>query len=129
MKVDRTGDTVKLVNADFTGQAGGSRDGDVFYETPDGLLKTALPRFLDGTDIPASGELAKVDRRRELARLVVQSDDLAKALVNRLWSQIFGYGFTWPVDDLGPNASPSQPKVLDRLATEFAAHDFDLKQQ
>ena len=94
-------------------------DGDVFYETPDGLMKTALPRFIDGTEIPASGELAEVDRRRELARLVVQSDDLPRALVNRLWAQIFGYGFTRPVDDLGPNASPSQPRCFDRLATRI----------
>jgi len=127
LRVDRTSDTVKLVNADFAGQGRASPDGAVFFETPDGLLKTALPRFLDGTEIPASGELAKVDRRRELARLVVQSDDLPKATVNRLWAQIYGYGFMRPVDDLGTSASTSQPAVLDRLATEFAAHDFDLK--
>jgi hypothetical protein len=90
-------------------------------------MKTALPHFLDGTEIPASGELAKVDRRGELARLVVQSDDLPKATVNRLWAQIFGYGITRSIDDLGTGASPSQSAVLDRLATEFAAHDFNLK--
>jgi hypothetical protein len=68
-----------------------------------------------------------VDRRRELARLVAQSDDLAKALVNRVWAHFFDYGFTRPVDDLGPNSSPPASQVLDRLAKEFAAHDYDLK--
>src|SRR6185295_3688716 len=30
-------------------------------------------------------------------------------------------------DDMGPNAAPSQPQVLDRLAREFAAHNYDLR--
>ncbi len=91
------------------------------------MLKTALPRFLDGTEIPTSGKLAQVDRRRELARLVAQSDDLPKAAVNQLWAQIFGYGLTRSVDEAGSNASPLQIALRDRLATEFAAHDFNLK--
>lgn len=127
MKAERQGEAAKLVNADFPGQGRGSRGGEVFYETPTGLLKTAFPRFIDGTKIPASGELAQVDRRNELARLVAQSDHLPKALVNRVWSHFFGYGFTRPVDDLGPNTSPSHPQVLGRLAQEFAAHHYDLK--
>jgi hypothetical protein len=127
MRADQQAGSPRLVNVDFRGEGRGSGNGDVFYQTPEGSMKTAFPRFIDGTEIPASGELAAVDRRQELARLVLQSDDLPRALVNRVWAQFFDYGFTRPVDDLGPNASPSQPQVLDRLATEFAAHDYDLK--
>src|SRR5205807_5209609 len=68
-----------------------------------------------------------VDPRQELARLIVESNDFAKAAVNRLWAQLFDYGFTRPVDDLGPQSAAVAPAVLDRLATEFAAHDFDVK--
>jgi len=126
MRAERQDDVVRLVNVDFRGQDRGS-NGEVFYETPAGLMKTALPRFIDGAEIPTSGDLAMVDRRRELARLVAQSDDLAKALVSRVWAHFFDYGFTRPVDDLGPKSSLPAPQALDRLATEFAAHDYDLK--
>jgi len=127
MRVEKAGDAAKLVNVDFGGQGKGSTDGEVFYETPTGLLKTAFPAFLDGTAIPASGRLAEVDRRAELARLVLASDQLPRALVNRVWSHFFGYGFTRPVDDMGPAGSGSHPELLDRLAAEFKAHDYDLK--
>ena len=49
----RRGDAATLVNVDFGGQGKGSTDGEVFYETPTGLLKTAFPAFLDGTAGPA----------------------------------------------------------------------------
>src|SRR5207249_12256736 len=67
------------------------------------------------------------DQRRGLAQRVVESNDFAEAAVKRIWAQMFDYGFTRPVDDLGPHSSPTAPAVLDRLATEFAAHDYDLK--
>lgn len=127
MKVERQGQAARLVNVDFAGQGRGQRDGKVFYETPAGLLKTATPRFLDGTKIPQSGELAVVDRRKELAGLVVQSDYMSKALVNRLWSHFFGFGFTKSADDMGADPNPPTSQALDRLAREFVAHGYDLK--
>jgi hypothetical protein len=48
-------------------------------------------------------------------------------VVNRLWSHFLGFGFTNPVDDLGPHRQPSHPEAFDRLAREFAAHGHDLK--
>lgn len=127
MRAEKSDAGTRLVNVDFPGQGKDSTDGEVFYETPTGLLKTAFPRFIDGTELPHTGELAQVDRRGELARLIVASDELPRALVNRMWSHFFGYGFTEAVDDMGPNASPSQPELLDRMAKEFAAHGYDLK--
>jgi hypothetical protein len=119
LRIDRQDGALQLV-------ADGARgfEGNITYETPDGLMKSVSPRFLDGTEIPVR---EGTDPRRDLARLVVDSDDFAKAAVNRIWAQLFDYGFTRPVDDLGPHTSPIAPAVLDRLATEFAAHDFDLK--
>jgi hypothetical protein len=121
LRLDRQNGAVRLTVADSRGLG----DNHVTYETPDGLMKSVSPRFIDGTEISISDN---GDPRRELARLVLDSDDFAKAAVNRIWAQLFDYGFTRPVDDLGPNTSPSASTVLDRLATEFAAHDFDLKQ-
>jgi len=126
VKVDRTGGLTRLVEVDFPGEGKGSRDGEVYYETPNGLLKTAFPRFLDGQAIPPQGALAEVNRRRELARLVVTSDRFAQAVVNRVWAHFFGYGLTQPVDDIGPQVGTPHRELLTRLATEFAAHGFDL---
>ena len=40
--------------------------------------------------------------------------------------RLMGYGFTRPVDDMGPHNRPSHPELLDRLSDQLAAHDFDL---
>jgi hypothetical protein len=127
LKAEKAGDSMKLVNVDFGGQGQGSSAGEVFYETPSGLLKSAFPAFVDGTKIPASGDLDEVNRRAELARLVTNSDQLPRSLVNRMWAHFFGYGFTRPIDDMGPHNATAHPELLDRLGEEFAAHHYDLK--
>jgi hypothetical protein len=127
-EAQREGDVVRLASTDFVDRRGVTKDGEVYYhEHPTGQVKAADPEFIDGTKIPPSGRLADVDRRQELARLVVNSREMPRALVNRLWSHFFGFGFTSPIDDMGPHSEPSHPEVLDALAGQFAAHDFDLK--
>ena len=126
--VQREGDVVRLVAADFVNKDRVTKDGEVYYqESPTRLVKAAEPEFIDGTKIPSSGKLAVVDRRQELAKLVVNSREMPRALVNRLWSHFFGYGFTNPIDDMGPHSEPSHPELLDTLAGQFVAHDYDLK--
>lgn len=51
----------------------------------------------------------------------------AKAIVNRVWSNYFGIGIVDPTDDMNLANPPSNAALLDHLATEFIAHDFDLK--
>ena len=53
---------------------------------------------------------------------------MAVAMVNRMWAHFFGYGFTRPIDDIGPHNTPTHPELLDRLAREFVKSDYDLKQ-
>jgi hypothetical protein len=48
-------------------------------------------------------------------------------MVNRTWAQLFGAGFVNPIDDMGPNAKPSHPELLESLAGQFATSQFDLK--
>jgi hypothetical protein len=72
--------------------------------------------------------VADVDRRTELAALVVGSDYLARAQVNRLWAHFLGYGFTKPIDDLGPHNPPSHPELFDALAVEFRTHSYNQKE-
>src|SRR5438067_3583310 len=51
----------------------------------------------------------------------------ARAFVNRTWGQLFGRGLVNPVDNLHEDNPPSHPAVLDLLAEEFAASEFDVK--
>lgn len=51
----------------------------------------------------------------------------AKTAVNRLWGHFFGVGIVDPVDDFTADNPPSHPELLDELARDFAAHDFDIK--
>ena len=51
----------------------------------------------------------------------------ARTAVNRLWGHFLGRGFVEPVDDFGESNPATHPEVLDLLAEEFVAHDFDLK--
>ena len=44
-----------------------------------------------------------------------------------MWGHFFGVGIVDPIDDFGETNKPSHPELLDELAADFAAHDFDLK--
>ncbi len=130
-RVERGADrgVYRLVDRDFPGE--GNRphwdQAEVYYELRNGLLKVAYPTFLDGRRIDPAGRVGQVNRRRELARLVVSSPLFRQAVVNRLWAMLLGYGFTRPVDDLGPHNLPSHPELLDQLSRAFAASGYDLR--
>ncbi len=100
--------------------------GPLYYETRRGEMRVAYPIYAGHKIDPGPS----VNRRRELARLIAKEDDrqVALAFVNRTWQHFFGYGFTRPVDDMGPHNPPSNPEVLDRLADEFIASGYDLRQ-
>ncbi len=122
-------ESVELTNQDFSGENNQPDEAVLFYELRNGLSKAAYPVFVDGTKLPTnSGYVQDVDRRTELARLIVESEYLAPAIVNRLWAHFLGYGFTKPVDDMGPHNPPSHPELLAALAKEFQTHSHDLKQ-
>ena len=122
------GKTVRLVDRDFAGEGKADLDeAGVFYERRNGLVKVAYPGFLDGTSTERSGRVRDVRRRARLAQLVVDSDEMSRAIINRVWAHFMGYGFTKPVDDLGPHNQPSHPEILERLSQQFVASGYDLK--
>ncbi len=117
----------ELVNEDFAGEGGDPEDALIFYELRNGLTKVAYPVFIDGQEVSPSGFLSDVNRREELAKLMLQSEFLDKMFVNRMWSQFLGYGFTKPIDDLGPHNPPSHPELLDYLGQQVRQHSYDPK--
>ncbi len=130
MKHDKPNvDIYELANQNFSGEDNRPEEAVLFYELRNGLTKAAYPVFVDGAKLKTdSGYIDQVDRRSELARLVATSDFLGRAMVNRLWSHFLGYGFTKPVDDMGPHNPPSHPELLDALAVEFKKSSYDIKQ-
>ena len=100
--------------------------GPIFYETQNGVMRVAFPRF-HGEAIDPSPE---TNRRAKLARLMTEGDQpqLAAAYVNRVWEHFFGRGFTPSADDIGPHSPASHPELLDLLARQFIRSGYDTKQ-
>lgn len=120
--------SAELVDEDFGGEGSTPEEAEIYYELRNGKLEAAYPVFVDGQQIGPSGFVEDVNRRTELAKLMVQSRFLDKALVNRYWAHFMGYGFTKPIDDLGPHNAPSHPELLDYLGQQFREKSFDLKE-
>lgn len=99
--------------------------GMTFYDTLRGQKKAVLPEF-DGHAMSADDAGS---RRSELVRLLAGDSHqlVAQAMVNRTWSQVFGYGFTNPIDDLGPHNPVSHPELMRLLTTSFADSNYDVR--
>lgn len=121
-------DHAELADQDFAGEAGDADNAVVFYEIRNGLTKAAYPVFIDAEPIDPRGRVSDVNRRLELGRAMMDSPYLDKMIVNRMWAHFMGYGFTKPVDDLGPHKTPSHPELLETLGQNFREHSYDLKQ-
>lgn len=67
------------------------------------------------------------ERTKQLADLVTHRENgrLARTIVNRLWSKLFGLGLVEPLDNL--DAESWHQDLLDYLAADLADHGYDLK--
>lgn len=128
----------RIIDRDFAGEGGDPTKAELYYELRNGKLKVAYPVFIDdtalvdlyadrGEDFGDSGYLSDINRRVELAKLIQLTPQFPRAMVNRVWGQLLGYGFTKPVDDMGPHNSPSHPELLDELATALRDSSYNLK--
>jgi hypothetical protein len=100
---------------------------DVRELTIPGTEKIVKASFLDGAT-PQWKD--KVGARVTLAEWMTSADNpyFARAAANRTWGYFFGTGLIDPVDDMaGGETTCSHPELLDDLAREFAAHQFDVK--
>ena len=91
-----------------------------------GTDRSVGPMYLDGST-PATKETRGA--RQLLADWMITSSNpyFARAAVNRLWAHQFGIGLVDPPDDFTSDNPASHPDVLNLLATEFAAHGFDVR--
>ncbi|HEY2415286.1 MAG TPA: DUF1549 and DUF1553 domain-containing protein [Pirellulaceae bacterium] len=86
----------------------------------------AEPRFLGGYSPPLH---PAEDRLMPLAEWLTAPDNelFVKSQVNFIWYHLVGRGLVEPIDDFRVTNPPSNPALLDALARQFAASDFDLR--
>jgi hypothetical protein len=93
---------------------------------PEALGKRMQPTFfLTGAKLPFGATDA--ERRGTLAQWMTDNPWFATAFVNRLWSELVGEGFYEPIDDIGPERTPSAPKTVELLSKSFAENGYDIK--
>ena len=94
------------------------------------------PRFIL-TDEAARPEAMPRD---ELARLLTGHIQFSRAITNRIWAELMGFGIVEPLDDFdlaryypdqelpeGWSMQPSNPQLLDAMARDFQKHDYSFK--
>lgn len=71
----------------------------------------------------------KYSRREKLVELVASAGNKAfdTNIVNRLWALLMGRGLVHPVDHHHSENPPTDPELLDLLATEFSATKYDIR--
>lgn len=112
------------------------------FERRSGLMVTTLRTFFDGsrgdekefkvTIDPfknVKGKDPNATPRQILADFMLDPKKpyIAETQVNRMWAHFFGFGFTRPVDDMGPHNAPSHPELLTYLAKQFQEAGYDNK--
>ncbi len=111
----------------------GLRDRRVFHN--EGVATASNPRSGQalkpaGLGTPAYDIPADSDPRVKLADWMSdpQNPFFAKSLVNRYWKHFFSRGIVEPEDDMRATNPPSNPELLDALASHFIQSGFDLKE-
>src|SRR5438132_36831 len=93
------------------------------------------PAFFLGGETPRAGE----PRRIAYGRILTANPQFARAAVNYLWKEMFGFGLVEPVDSFdlnrqdpatlanGATLQPTHPQLLTQLANAFVSSKFDLR--
>lgn len=116
----------RVINQSVTGRRRGKEAIPTFLGEKSGAMVATTPTTTKrgGPNATAPGNL--ID---QLADWSTSKNNpyFAKATVNRLWSHYLGRGVVHPVDDMRATTPPSVPGLLDAMAQDFVAHNFDMK--
>lgn len=121
----------------FTGPAAKQKPGQKGTRVPPKFLggaaleEPAPPKDFKEPDLKNGQAPPKpaFSRKEKLAEWVTAADNpyFARAVANRVWAQFLGRGLVHPVDDLKTTNKASHPELLNALAEQMKAHQFDLK--
>jgi hypothetical protein len=87
---------------------------------------------VEGRTLTALGghDASGIGSRLGLADSIASADNplTSRVIVNRLWHHLFGRGIVPTTDDFGPQGQPpSDPELLDWLASDFVDHGWSIK--
>ena len=101
---------------------------DLGEQVESGLPEAFHPAAASGSSANKPGEAA-VDRLTLARWLVAPENPLtARVVANRYWEQLFGVGIVATSEEFGSQGDlPFHPELLDWLATELVARQWDLK--
>ena len=124
-------------------------DGDVEFSSvfdPDAEKMKGQPHLVDGLALDAEPALAttmayvvspsknsvgipRFSRRQQLARLTTHTYNraFARNFANRFWKHMMGQGLVEPVDFHHSDNLASHPRLLELLADEFVAANYNLR--
>ena len=100
----------------------------VFDSTP----KATGPRIPFGKEFDVPSELPQDSVYSPLALVAAElpcagNPQFSRNIANRIWHLMLGRGLVEPLDSHHTGNPSTHPELLDLLATELAAHQFDLK--
>ena len=94
------------------------------------IVEPAIPGFLGS--LGTNGRASRADLARWLTTPVASGgagEYTARVTANRIWALFFGAGLCRSAGDFGGQGElPDHPELLDRLAIEFLASGWDVKQ-
>ncbi len=135
----------------------GEREAGLVKFTPNkGKEKMAAVMFLTGKkldNVPGWGEPTKEQQQKDRERMEAakkgtmpappafslraklveialepgERDFFARSAVNRAWARLTGYGLVMPLDQMHSENPPSHPELLEWLARDLVAHNYDLR--
>ena len=83
---------------------------------------------------PLGGAAFDLDRgddpRLRLARWMTADDNpfFARTMANRMWAHFMGRGIVHPIDDSRSTNPPTNPALMNALATDFKSSGYDVRQ-
>lgn len=92
--------------------------------------ETVQPHFLTAITSPEPTEFKVGQRRLDLARAITAPENplTRRVIVNWIWKNHFGTGLVRTPDDFGTRGTPpTNPKLLDYLASVFAEDGWSIK--
>ena len=130
----------RWTQADYYGMVGfftpvsarGGKDTEAVFASGDPSTKhprTGKPVFAHALGVAMPEADPKGDRREVLAAWMTSPDNpyFARNLSNRVWAWMLGAGIVEPVDDVRATNPPSNPELLDALATYTIDNNYDVK--
>jgi hypothetical protein len=130
--IDETEFRMGLITVDDLGTGYNTREESMLRMKRTGGANT--PKFIL-TDEAARPD---ADPREELARMMTEHPQFARATVNLFWSKLMGMGFVEPWDEFdlarqdpnnvpeGWEVQPSHPELLNKLAAHFRENNYSL---